>query len=70
VPARRTIDRDETLTLADRVIVLGHGQVFKEVSVIEPRPRHMHADSLQELHEQLSHSIEDASRKGTGLPTG
>jgi NitT/TauT family transport system ATP-binding protein len=54
---------EETLALADRVIVLGKGKVVKEVPIPESRPRNLHADSLRQLHEQLEKAIEEASGK-------
>jgi NitT/TauT family transport system ATP-binding protein len=56
---------EETLALADRVIVLGHGKVVKQVTIPQPRPRDLHANSLRQLHQQLEHSIEEASNKST-----
>jgi NitT/TauT family transport system ATP-binding protein len=54
---------EETLALADRAVVVGHGRVVKEISIQESRPRDLHSDSLRQLHEQLQKSIEEANGK-------
>jgi NitT/TauT family transport system ATP-binding protein len=54
---------EETLALADRVVVLGNGKAVKEVPIHERRPRDLHAPSLRQLHEELEQSIKEANGK-------